>query len=194
VTPLEAFLVSGALVAIAEIGDKTQLLALMLAARYRAPVAIIAGIFAATVVNHGLSAWAGVSLADWVDAGAMRWIIGVSFLAMAAWMLVPDTCDGEPITLSRAGAFFATCIAFFMLEIGDKTQFATIALAARFQDMLLVTAGSTLGMLIADAPVVVLGGIGSSRIPLKLIRPVAALLFAGLGAAAIFNVDRLLPG
>ena len=119
---MKAFLVSSGLVAIAKIGDKTQLLAFMLAARYRAPCAIIAGIFTATVANHGLSAWAGVSLAYWVDAGAMRWIIGISFLAMAAWMLVPDTCDGEPFKLSRAGAFVATCIAFFMLEIGDKTQ------------------------------------------------------------------------
>jgi hypothetical protein len=133
---MEAFFVSAAVVAIAEIGDKTQLLALMLAARYRKPIPIILGIFCATLANHALAAWVGAEVAAWIGADAMRWVLAVTFIVMAGWCLIPDKADDGPQTARQAGAFLATLVAFFLVEIGDKTQIATVALAARFNSLL----------------------------------------------------------
>lgn len=191
---MEAFLISTGLVAIAEIGDKTQLLALMLAARYRAPVPIILGILVATLANHALAAWAGSLVADALDPEILRWTLTVSFLAMAAWALIPDKADDEPKFTAKAGAFVATTIAFFLIEIGDKTQIATVALGARFDDVLLVTAGTTTGMMIADVPAVFIGGMAAEKLPLKFIRGAAAALFAALGVAAYFGAGQALAG
>jgi len=183
---MEAFFVSVALVAIAEIGDKTQLLALMLAARYRKPAAIIIGIFCATLANHALAAWVGAEVANLIGADAMRWILGATFIAMAGWCLIPDKASEGPQAARRAGAFFATLVAFFLLEIGDKTQIATVALAARFHSLAMVTAGTTVGMLLANVPVVLFGGAIAKRLPLKTVRAIAATLFLALGLAAFF--------
>jgi putative Ca2+/H+ antiporter (TMEM165/GDT1 family) len=182
---MEAFFVSTAVVAVAEIGDKTQLLALMLAARYRKPVPIILGILCATLANHAIAAWVGAEVAAWVGAEAMRWILGVSFIVMAGWCLIPDKADDGPQAARQAGAFLATLVAFFIVEIGDKTQIATVALAARFQSLIAVTAGTTLGMMLANAPVVLFGDAIAKRLPLRIVRIVAALLFVALGLAAI---------
>jgi putative Ca2+/H+ antiporter (TMEM165/GDT1 family) len=183
---MEAFFVSAAVVAIAEIGDKTQLLALMLAARYRKPVPIILGIFCATLANHALAAWVGAAVAAWIGADAMRWVLAVTFIVMAGWCLVPDKADDGPQAARQAGAFLATLVAFFLVEIGDKTQIATVALAARFNSLVAVTAGTTVGMLLANVPVVLFGDAIAKRLPLKWVRAAAALLFLLLGLAAIF--------
>jgi len=183
---MEAFFVSAAVVAVAEIGDKTQLLALMLAARYRKPVPIILGILLATLANHALAAWVGAEVAAWVGANTMRWILGTVFIVMAGWCLIPDKDDDGPQAARQAGAFLATLVAFFIVEIGDKTQIATVALAARFNSLVLVTAGTTIGMLLANAPVVLFGDAIAKRLPLKIVRAVAALLFLALGLAAFF--------
>jgi putative Ca2+/H+ antiporter (TMEM165/GDT1 family) len=182
---MEAFFVSAAVVAVAEIGDKTQLLALMLAARYRKPVPIIFGILLATLANHALAAWLGAAVANWLGADAMRWILGVTFIAMAGWCLIPDKADDGPQAARKAGAFLATLVAFFLVEIGDKTQIATIALAARFNSLAAVTAGTTCGMLLANVPVVLFGDAIARRLPLKWVRATAALLFLLLGLAAL---------
>lgn len=187
---METFLVSAGLVTIAEIGDKTQLLAFMLAARYRAPVPVILGILVATIANHALAAWAGTLVAGFLNPDILRWALTISFLAMAAWALIPDTADEEPKFTEKAGAFAATAIAFFLIEIGDKTQLATVALGARFDDILLVTAGTTTGMMIADAPAVFIGGMAADKLPLKFIRGAAAALFAALGVAAFFGAGQ----
>jgi len=183
---MDAFFVSAAVVAIAEIGDKTQLLALMLAARYRKPVPIILGIFCATLANHALAAWVGAEVAAWIGADAMRWVLAVTFIVMAGWCLIPDKAGDGPQTARQAGAFLATLVAFFLVEIGDKTQIATVALAARFNALLAVTAGTTVGMLLANVPVVLFGDAIAKRLPLKWVRAAAALLFLLLGLAAIF--------
>ena len=183
---MEAFFVSAAVVAIAEIGDKTQLLALMLAARYRKPVPIILGIFCATLANHALAAWVGAEVAAWIGADAMRWVLAVTFIVMAGWCLIPDKADDGLQATRQAGAFLATLVAFFLLEIGDKTQIATVALAARFNSLLAVTAGTTVGMLLANVPVVLFGDAIAKRLPLKWVRAAAAILFLLLGLAAIF--------
>jgi len=183
---MEAFFVSAAIVAIAEIGDKTQLLALMLAARYRKPIPIILGIFCATLANHALAAWVGAEVAAWIGADAMRWVLAVTFIAMAGWCLIPDKADDGPQAARQAGAFLATLVAFFLVEIGDKTQIATVALAARFNSLIAVTAGTTVGMLLANVPVVLFGDAIAKRLPLKWVRAAAAILFLLLGLAAIF--------
>jgi putative Ca2+/H+ antiporter (TMEM165/GDT1 family) len=182
---MEAFFVSVAVVAIAEIGDKTQLLALMLAARYRKPLPIILGIFCATLANHAIAALVGAQVAAWVGPDIMRWILGVLFIAMAGWCLIPDKAGEGPQTARKAGAFVATLVAFFLVEIGDKTQIATVALAARFNSLVLVTAGTTVGMLLANAPVVLFGDAIARRLPLHIVRVVAALLFLVLGLVTI---------
>ena len=174
---MEAFFVSTALVAIAEIGDKTQLLALMLAARYRKPVPIILGILGATLANHAIAAWIGPE--------TMRWVLAVTFIVMAGWCLIPDKADEGPQAARKAGAFLATLVAFFLVEIGDKTQIATVALAARFHSVTIVTLGTTFGMLIANAPIVLFGDAIAKRLPLKIVRIVAALLFVALGVVAL---------
>ncbi|HEY3145047.1 MAG TPA: TMEM165/GDT1 family protein [Dongiaceae bacterium] len=186
---MEPFFVSAGVVAIAEIGDKTQLLALILAARYREPLPIILGILIATFANHGLAAWLGALAASWVGPDTMRWILGASFIAMAGWCLIPDKAEDAPKAMGRAGAFMATLVAFFLVEIGDKTQIATIALAARFHDLVLVTAGTTLGMMLVNVPAVLCGD-GIARVaPLKLIRILAAASFAILGAMTLLRFD-----
>jgi len=186
---MEAFLISTGIVAIAEIGDKTQLLALVLAARYRRPLPIILGILVATLANHALAAWAGGLAAAWVGPAAMRWILGALFIGMAVWCLIPDKAGGVPESGARAGAFVATLVAFFLVEIGDKTQLATVALAARFHDVLLVTLGTTLGMMLANVPVVLFGDVIAKRLPLAAVRIVAALVFAVLGVVALIGVE-----
>jgi len=181
---MEAFFVSTGLVAIAEIGDKTQLLALMLATRYRKPWPIVLGILCATLANHALAAWAGALVAAWVGADAMRRILGASFIVMAGWCLIPDKAEDGPQSTRQAGAFLATLVAFFIVEIGDKTQIATVALAARFNSLVAVTAGTTAGMMLANVPVVLFGDAIARRLPLRIVRAVAAALFVTLGLVA----------
>jgi putative Ca2+/H+ antiporter (TMEM165/GDT1 family) len=191
---MEPLVVSTGVVAIAEIGDKTQLLALILAARYRKPVPICLGILIATLLNHGLAASLGAVAAAWVGPDAMRWSLAAGFIAMAAWCLVPDRAEDGPAAAARAGAFIATLIAFFLVEIGDKTQIATLALAARFKALALVTAGTTLGMMLVNVPAVLFGE-GIARLaPLKLIRILTAALFAILGAMTLLRLDFGLLG
>jgi putative Ca2+/H+ antiporter (TMEM165/GDT1 family) len=177
---------SAGVVALAEMGDKTQLLAILLAVRFRAPFTVLAGIVLATLANHALAAWAGVALSAWLAAPWFAVAVALGFLAMAAWTLVPDTLDEGVITLPRGGAFVATFIAFFVVEIGDKTQIATIALAARYQSLWAVTAGTTLGMVLANAPAIWLGEALLRRVPMVLLRRLAAAVFAGLGLAGLW--------
>lgn len=191
---VEAFLVSAGLVAVAEIGDKTQLLAMVLATRYRRPVPIILGILTATLANHALAAWAGATVAGLIEPDTMRWILGTLFLAMAAWCIVPDKPGEGPKVASAAGAFVATTIAFFVVEIGDKTQIATVALSARFDDLVAVTAGTTLGMMIANVPAVLFGDVLARRIPLRAVRATAAMAFVILGVLVLMGVDGGLLG
>ena len=186
---LQALLVSTGAVALAEIGDKTQLLALVLAARWRKPLPIILGILVATLLNHALAGVVGAWVAATVGPDWMRWILGLSFLAMAAWILVPDKADdeaaaGEP----RHGVFLATLAAFFLLEMGDKTQIATVALAARYDALWAVVAGTTLGMMLANVPAVLVGKAAATALPLGLVRKVAAVTFAVLGVALLFGI------
>ncbi|WP_031374194.1 TMEM165/GDT1 family protein [Lysobacter antibioticus] len=172
-------LVSTGTVALAEIGDKTQLLALLLAARFRKPWPIIAGILVATLLNHALAAWFGTLVAQWLQPQVLRWIVAASFLAVALWTLKPDRLDDEP-QFSARGAFLATTIAFFFAEIGDKTQVATVLLATRYEPLWAVIAGTTVGMLLANVPVALLGSRFADRLPLKTARYVAATVFATL--------------
>ena len=185
---MEAFLVSIAAVAVGEIGDKTQLLALLLASRLRAPVAIVLGILCATLANHALAGLVGVGLGRWLGPTLLRWLVGLSFLALAGWALVPDRAadDGAaPPPVGALGAFGTTVVCFFMAEIGDKTQLVTVALAAEYNRLAVVVAGTTLGMMLADVPAVLLGNFAAHRIPFKLVRVFAATLFAALGLLAI---------
>ena len=176
---------SAGVVALAEIGDKTMLLAIVLAARYRQPVAVLTGILLATLANHGLAAWAGVALAQVLAGPWFQGAVAIGFLAMAIWTLVPDKLDDAPQATGRSNALLGTMLAFFVVEIGDKTQVATIALAARFPDIAAVTIGTTLGMMLANAPTVLLGEAIVARVPLGRVRQVAALIFAGLGVGML---------
>lgn len=178
---MEALLTSMAVVALAEIGDKTQLLAIVLATRFKRPLPIVAGIFFATVANHFLAALVGAQAAHILEGTWFRYIIAASFLAMGAWTLIPDKLDDVSENQGRMGAFLTTLIAFFLVEIGDKTQIATVALGARFADTISVTMGTTLGMMVANVPAVYLGGAILKRIPLKTVRLVTALLFISIG-------------
>ena len=178
---MEALLTSTALVAIAEIGDKTQLLAFVLATRFMRPVPILLGILVATLANHALAALLGASAAAFLDSPVFRYAIGASFIAMAAWTLIPDKLDDEDNKPLKYGAFITTTVAFFLVEMGDKTQVATIALGARFAEVGWVTAGTTLGMMIANVPAVFLGNELVKRVPLRTVRIVAALLFLAIG-------------
>ncbi|MDO7837174.1 TMEM165/GDT1 family protein [Sphingobium sp. HBC34] len=178
---MEALLTSTAVVALAEIGDKTQLLAIVLATRFRKPMPIVAGIFAATIANHFLAALVGSQVAYILDGQWFRYAIAVSFIAMAAWTLVPDKLDDEDEKPARFGAFITTLIAFFLVEMGDKTQVATVALGARFHDVFAVTTGTTLGMMIANVPAVILGHEVLKYVPLKIVRTIAAVLFLVIG-------------
>lgn len=179
------FLIATAVVALAEVGDKTQLLSLLLAARYREPWPIVLGITVATVANHAAAAWLGQLVQSYLTPDVLRWVLGLSFLAVAAWTLIPDRMEEEEHAAYRYGPFLATLILFFFAEIGDKTQVATIMLAARYPSLLMVVTATTLGMLIANAPVVWLGGKAAERLPLRVIRGVAAGLFAVLGVWAL---------
>lgn len=189
---MEAFLISTGVVALAEMGDKTQLLSLVLAARFRAPVPIILGIFVATLLNHAGAGAVGALIMQWLGPDVMRWVIGLGFLAMAAWTLIPDVLDDEDAPATRYGVFMATFIAFFIAEMGDKTQVATVALAAQYASLVAVVMGTTLGMMLANAPVVLLGERITQRLPLKVIHPVTAVLFALLGVGVLFNVGGML--
>lgn len=178
---MEAFLVSTAVVALGEIGDKTQLLALLLAARFRRPWPIVAGILVATLVNHALAGAVGNWVRSVVPPEALKWLLAISFFAVAAWALRPDELDDDKPPVSKAGVFVVTAVAFFLAEMGDKTQVATVMLAAKFPSLPAVVIGTTLGMLLANVPVVFAGKIASEKIPFKAIRIVAAAIFAGLG-------------
>jgi putative Ca2+/H+ antiporter (TMEM165/GDT1 family) len=178
---MEALLTSTAVVALAEIGDKTQLLAIVLATRFKRPVPIILGILGATLANHALAALVGERASALLDGEWFRYAVALSFIAMAAWTLVPDKFDEEEAKPARFGAFLTTLIAFFFVEMGDKTQIATVALGAQFKSVVWVTAGTTLGMMIANVPAVFLGNELIKRVPLAVVRTIAALLFLAIG-------------
>jgi len=189
---MEAFLISTGVVALAEIGDKTQLLAFILAAKFRKPLPIILGILAATLVNHGFAGALGAWLTALVSPQALRWILGISFLAMAGWILVPDKFDEKDARLAHLGVFGTTLVAFFMAEMGDKTQIATVALAAQYRDLLAVVAGTTVGMMLANVPAVLLGDRIAHRVPVRLVHAIAAAIFLLLGLATLFGVGAAL--
>jgi putative Ca2+/H+ antiporter (TMEM165/GDT1 family) len=186
-TDMQAFLVSTGIVALAEIGDKTQLLAFMLAARFRKPVPIIAGILVATLANHALAGAVGAWLTRVFGAELLRWILGLSFLAMAIWTLFPDRLDEQQPRTPRAGVFVTTLVAFFLAEMGDKTQIATVALVAQYQAFAAVVAGTTLGMMIANVPAVLLGQRVAHRMPIRLVHAIAAAIFAAIGIATLLG-------
>ena len=184
---MQAFLVSTGIVTLAEMGDKTQLLALVLAARFRRPWPIVLGILVATVANHALAGALGAWVTTVLGPDVLRWVLGLSFLAMAAWMLVPDKLDDDEAGATpRLGVFGTTLLAFFLAEMGDKTQIATVMLAARYHAYLWVVAGTTLGMMLANAPVVWLGDRITRRVPIRLVHRVSAVIFAVLGLVALF--------
>jgi putative Ca2+/H+ antiporter (TMEM165/GDT1 family) len=186
---LQPFLVSTSIVALAEVGDKTQLLSLLLAARYRQPVPIILGVLVATLINHAGAGGVGTLLSNLLAPSVLNWIVVASFALMAGWILVPDKLNAEEVVMPRKpmGVFATTALAFFLAEMGDKTQIVTIALAARFHDFLGVVAGTTLGMMLANVPVIYLGHRFADRLPAKAIHAVAALIFLVLGAFALRN-------
>ncbi|HSS26979.1 MAG TPA: TMEM165/GDT1 family protein [Usitatibacter sp.] len=182
---LEAFLVSTGLVALAEMGDKTQLLSLVLAARFRKPWPIVAGILVSTLVNHAAAGALGAWITRVVGLEVMMKVAGASFLAMAAWVLVPDKLDEDDAVKTHGGVFLTTILLFFMAEMGDKTQIATVALAARYSSLIAVVAGTTLGMMLANVPVVFFGGAIAKKVPLPIVRKVTAFAFAILGVLAL---------
>ena len=186
---MEAFLISTGLVALAEMGDKTQLLSLVLAARFRTPWPIIWGILVATLVNHGLAGAVGSWVTTMLGPDVLRWVLGGSFIAMAVWMLIPDQLDDAdaPQTASKLGVFGTTVVAFFLAEMGDKTQIATVALAAQYQQWAAVVAGTTLGMMLANAPVVWFGDRIVKKVPIRVVHTVSAVIFLGLGVAALLG-------
>jgi putative Ca2+/H+ antiporter (TMEM165/GDT1 family) len=190
---MESLLVSTGVVALAEIGDKTQLLAFILAARFKKPVPIVLGILAATLINHGLAGALGAWITSVVSPHIMRWALGLSFLAMAAWTLIPDKIEDEETQVAqRLGIFGATFVTFFLAEMGDKTQLATVALAAHYAAPIMVIAGTTLGMLIADVPAVFIGNKFAAKIPMKLVHGIAAAIFAAMGVLTLIGADKLL--
>ncbi|WP_374512072.1 TMEM165/GDT1 family protein [Niveibacterium sp.] len=187
---MEAFLISTGVVALAEIGDKTQLLAFILAAKFRRPLPIVLGILVATLANHAGAGALGAWITSLVSPGTMRWVLGISFIAMAAWILVPDEFDEDDATLARYGVFTTTLIAFFLAEMGDKTQIATVALAAQYKSVVMVVAGTTLGMMLANVPAVILGDRIANRIPVRVVHGVAAAIFAVLGIATLLGAGE----
>ncbi|HEY3433660.1 MAG TPA: TMEM165/GDT1 family protein [Rhodocyclaceae bacterium] len=185
---MEALLVSIGVVALAEIGDKTQLLAFILAARFKKPLPIILGIFCATIVNHGLAGAVGAWITTTVSPEILRWVLGVSFIAMAIWTMIPDKIEDEETQVAhKFGVFGATLVTFFLAEMGDKTQIATVAMAAHYATPLLVVAGTTIGMLLADVPAVFIGDKLSAKIPMNLVHSIAAAVFAVLGMATLLG-------
>ncbi len=194
--PMEVFLICTSAVAIAEIGDRTQLLALLLATRFKRPWPVIAGIFVATIINHGLASWLGIEISGWLTPKTLSWLLGISFIATGLWMLIPDKASDESAQkFSRFGPFLTTAFAFFIVEIGDKTQIATMALAARFNDLALVATATTFGMMLANVPVVFLGNAAAERLPLQYVRTTAAAIFFALGVLAILEALNIsIPG
>ncbi len=191
---MEAFFVSTGVVALAEVGDKTQLLAFLLAARFKKPLPIIAGILVATLINHGLAGALGAWITQSVSPQVLRWVLGASFIGMAIWTLIPDEIEEEEETqiAQRFGVFGATLITFFLAEMGDKTQVATVAMAAHYANPLWVVMGTTLGMLIADVPAVFVGDKLANKIPMRLVHMVAAAMFAVLGVATLMGAGEAL--
>jgi len=187
---MEAFLVSTGIVALAEIGDKTQLLAFILAAKFRKPIPIVLGILVATLANHAVAGLLGSWITTLLGPETLRWVLGVSFIAMALWTLIPDRFDEKDARLARFGVFNTTLIAFFLAEMGDKTQVATVALAAQYQAVLPVVAGTTLGMMIANVPAVLLGDRIAERLPVRTVHFIAAALFAVLGVATLLGAGE----
>lgn len=185
---MESLFVSTGVVALAEIGDKTQLLAFLLATRFKKPVPIIAGILVATILNHALAGALGAWITAVLSPEVLRWILGLSFLGMAVWTMIPDKIEEEEMQVARKfGVFGATLITFFLAEMGDKTQIATVAMAAHYPAPVLVVIGTTLGMLIADVPAVFIGDRFAARIPMKLVHGIAAAMFAVMGLATLFG-------
>lgn len=188
---MEAFLISTGLIALAEIGDKTQLLAFILATRFKKPIPIIAGIFCATILNHSLAGAVGAWIIASVNAETLRWILAISFLSMAIWTLIPDKLDEETKTITnKLGVFGATLITFFLAEMGDKTQLATVAMVAHYANPIAVIIGTTIGMLIADVPAVFMGDKLAAKMPVKAIHIVVALIFTVLAIATIFGLGE----
>ena len=190
---MESLLISTGVVTLAEMGDKTQLLAFLLAARFKRPLPIILGILVATLLNHGLAGAVGSWITQAVQPQVLQWILGASFVAMAIWTLIPDKIEEEEAQIAnRLGVFGATLITFFLAEMGDKTQIATVAMAAHYTAPILVVLGTTLGMLIADVPAVFAGDKLASKIPMKLVHSIAAAVFAGLGIATLLGAGAKL--
>lgn len=190
---MESLLVSTGVVALAEIGDKTQLLAFILAARFKKPLPIIIGILAATVINHGLAGALGAWITSTISPEVLRWVLGASFIGMAIWTMIPDKIEEEETQIAqRFGIFGATFITFFLAEMGDKTQIATVAMAAHYSAPLMVVIGTTLGMLIADVPAVFAGDKLANKIPMKLVHSIAAAVFALLGVATLLGAGSKL--
>lgn len=189
---MDAFLISTGVVALAEIGDKTQLLAFILAAKFRKPIPIILGVLVSTIANHAFAGALGAWITSLVSPEIMRWILGVSFIGMAIWTLIPDKFDESEAKFARFGVFGTTVIAFFLAEMGDKTQVATIALAAQYHAFLPVVAGTTLGMMIANVPAVLLGDRIANKIPVRIVHSIAALIFAIIGVATLLGAGKSL--
>lgn len=189
---MEAFLISTGLVTLAEMGDRTQLLAFLLAAKFRRPFPIMLGILIATLANHAVAGLLGQWFAELVTPNVLRWVLALTFFAMAAWMMIPDKLDDDAPDNTKYGVLVTTIIAFFLAEIGDKTQVATVALAARFDDLLWIVAGTTLGMMIANIPAIYLGDKFADKLPVRLIHLVAALLFVLLGVLTLLGVGEKL--
>lgn len=184
---MEAFLVSTGIVALAEIGDKTQLLAFLLAAKFRKPLPIVLAILVATIANHSFAAAIGAWVTSVLSPEVLRWVLGISFLAMAAWTLIPDKFEEGDAKLAKYGVFLTTLIAFFLAEMGDKTQIATVALAAQYNALFAVVAGTTFGMMLANVPAVYFGDRIADRLPTRLVHRIAALIFAILGVATLLG-------
>ncbi len=187
---MEALLVSTGIVALAEIGDKTQLLAFILAAKFRRPLPIVLGILVATLVNHGFAGAVGSWITSLLGPETLRWVLGISFLAMAGWTLIPDEFDEDDAKLARLGVFGTTLVAFFLAEMGDKTQVATVALAAQYQSLFYVVTGTTLGMMIANVPAVIMGDRIAGKMPIRLVHRIAAGIFAVLGVATLLSAGN----
>jgi len=189
---LHSILVSTGIVTLAEMGDKTQLLAFLLAAKYKKPVPIILGILFATILNHGLAGILGVWITQILSPEILRWVLGLSFIAMALWTLVPDKIEDEEASFGvKSGVFITTLVTFFLAEMGDKTQVATIAMAAHYPSPILVVIGTTLGMMIADVPAVFLGNSFAKQLPLKLIHIIAAFIFLIMGVLVLLKIDQI---
>jgi putative Ca2+/H+ antiporter (TMEM165/GDT1 family) len=190
---MSVFLMSTGVIALAEMGDKTQLLAFLLASRFKKPVPIILGIVLATLLNHGLAGFVGTWVTAHISTELLRWILAFSFIVMAIWTLIPDKIEADQMSLAtRLGVFGTTFVTFFLAEMGDKTQIATVAMSAHYGDLVLVVLGTTLGMLIADVPAVFIGDRFAQKVPMRWVRIVAASLFFGLGLVSLpFNLQAV---